>query len=146
MTVIDASIPAPPVRPPPVTPPPVVVPPAIAAEVPADFELPGDLQSQMQVLGDRVRDPAKAWTAMDGAFTDAAKKLSQIRVIQQTTGQLRVEGLKPNEQAIEFDGGQTRSAGTRSTGIRSPATLSAADRDHRGDLRAGFHDRAAHRG
>ena len=129
MTVIDASIPAPPVRPPPVTPPPVtpppvVVPPAIVAEVPADFELPSDLRTQMQFLGDRVRDPSKAWTAMNGAFTDAAKKLSQIRVIQQTTGQLRVEGLKPNEQAIEFDGGQTRSTGTR-----SPATLSAADRD-----------------
>ena len=100
MTVIDTT--------------PAVVTPAPVVEMPETFELPGDLQPQLQVLGDRVRDPAKAWTAMAGEFVNRSGVRSQIRVIQQASGYLRVEGLRSGGGALRNDGGQARSAGTLS--------------------------------
>ena len=99
MTVIDTSVVAP-------------APPFV--ELPSSFELPGDLQPQLQVLGDRVRDPAKAWTTMAGEFVNRSGVRSQIRVIQQASGYLRVEGLRSGGGALRNDGGQARSTGTLS--------------------------------
>ena len=109
---------------------PVVAPPTPDPPVPADFELPGDLQPQIRVLGDRVRDPAKARTTMTGTFVNAANVSSAITVIQQTTGHLRVEGLKANGVALAFDGAATLTAGTGSTGTRSAGARTAGVVSH----------------
>ena len=106
---------------------PVVAPPTPDPPVPVDFELPNDLQPQTQALGDRARDPAKARTTMAGTFVNAANASSAITVIQQTTGHLRVEGLKTNGVALAFDGAATLTAGTGPSGTRSAGVLTHAD-------------------
>ena len=110
VAIINTTVPM--VAPPPPDPPP-----------PADFELPTDLQPQVEALGDRARDPAKAQTIMMGTFVDAGgTSWPRAEVKQQTTGHLRVENVKANNAPIFFDG-----EAVRSNGVRAARTLSHAD-------------------
>ncbi len=81
-----------------------------AAPLRAD-RAPAELQPYMRLLGNRVLDPGAAQTALVGELVDALGNRSPARLIQRSSGQVRLEGTNPVARALVFDGARTLTTG-----------------------------------
>jgi hypothetical protein len=66
--------------------------------------VPGVFQRHLGVLGNRMQVSGKELTTYSGEFMDAAGARSPARVLYQTPGLVRLDGFKPGQAVLSFDG------------------------------------------